>query len=64
LNEKAFSKYLSKKNVSEKQAINYISRLNEFDKFLTKNNYDIDSIPKGEIINYSDDLVKKITIMF
>ncbi|MFX1554023.1 MAG: hypothetical protein ACFFBV_08855 [Promethearchaeota archaeon] len=58
MKEKAFLKYLLKNNVSQKQAAIFISRLNEFNKFLKKNNNNIDSIPNGEIINYTEYLVE------
>ena len=35
-----------------------MSKLNEFQTFLKKHNYDIDTIPRGEIIKYSDYLVE------
>ncbi|MFX0105870.1 MAG: hypothetical protein ACFE75_10285 [Candidatus Hodarchaeota archaeon] len=58
MKEKAFLKYLSTNNVSQEQATIYVSRLAEFNKFLEKNNNNIDSIPNGEIINYAEYLVE------
>ncbi len=57
--ENNFLQFLYEKDTDEKEATIFVSRLNEFDKFLKKNNYNIDSIPSGEIINYSDYLVEK-----
>ncbi len=59
MKEKAFLKYLSKINVSQEQAVIHVSRLNEFGRFLKKNNNNIDSIPNGEILNYTEYLVEK-----
>jgi len=59
LKEKAFLKFLSNNNVSQEQAAIYVSRLAEFNKFLKKNNKNINSIPYGEIINYTQYLVEK-----
>ena len=58
MKEKAFLKYLSKNNVSQEQAAVYISRLNEFNQFLEKNNKNVDSIPDGEIVNYTEYLIE------
>lgn len=58
MKEKAFLKYLSKNNISQEQAAIYASRLTEFNKFLKKNNYNVDSIPTGEIVNYAESLVE------
>jgi hypothetical protein len=57
--EKDFIKYLSKNNIDEKQADLFISRLNAFSKFLKKSNSNIDSIPPGKIIEYSEYLVER-----
>ncbi|MFX0039828.1 MAG: hypothetical protein ACFFCY_11980 [Promethearchaeota archaeon] len=57
--EKNFLQYLFEKNIDENQATIFISILNEFDNFLKKNDYNIDSIPLGEIANYSNYLVEK-----
>ncbi|MFX0002694.1 MAG: hypothetical protein ACFE9C_06355 [Candidatus Hodarchaeota archaeon] len=57
--EKNFLQYIFEKNIDENQATIFISRLNEFDNFLKKNEYNIDSIPLGEITNYSNYLVEK-----
>ena len=58
MKEKTFLKYLSKNNVSQEQAAVYISRLNEFNQFLEKNNKNVDSIPDGEIVNYTEYLIE------
>ncbi len=59
MKEKEFLKYLSNNNITQEQATLYISRLNEFNKFLEKENSDVDSFPSGEIVKYSDILVEK-----
>jgi len=58
LKEKAFLKYLSKNNLSQEQAVIYVSRLKEFNNFLKNKNIDIDSFPSGEIIKYADNLTE------
>ncbi|MFX1504440.1 MAG: hypothetical protein ACFFDH_26015, partial [Promethearchaeota archaeon] len=57
MKEKAFLKYLSKKDISQEQAATYVSILTEFNNFLKKNNHNVDSIPNGEILNYTEYLV-------
>lgn len=52
-------KYLIDNNLSQEQAEIYISKLDKFRTFLKKQNTDIDTIPNGEIIKYSDYLVEK-----
>ncbi len=59
MKEKAFQEYLLKNNVSQEQIATFISRLNEFNTFLRKENSDINSIPGGVIIKYSEILVEK-----
>ena len=58
MKEKAFLKYLSNNNVSQEEVAIYISRLNEFNEFLEKDNKNIDSIPDGEIVNYTEYLIE------
>ncbi|MFX0006966.1 MAG: hypothetical protein ACFFA7_05135 [Promethearchaeota archaeon] len=57
--EKNFLQFLFEKKIDKDQATVFISRLNEFDKYLKKNKHDIDSIPTGEIGKYSSNLVEK-----
>lgn len=58
MKEKAFLKYLSNNNVSQEQVAIYISRLNEFNEFLEKDNKNVDSIPDGEIVKYTEYLIE------
>ena len=58
MKEKAFQEYLLKNKVSQEQAANFISRLSEFNTYLKKENIDIDSIPSGGILKYSEFLVE------
>ncbi|MFX1592900.1 MAG: hypothetical protein ACFFCL_09420, partial [Promethearchaeota archaeon] len=59
MKEKAFLKYLLNNNVGQDQATIFLSRLSEFNNFLKNNNNDIDLIPKGGILNYTEYLVEK-----
>lgn len=59
MKEKGFLGYLLKNKVSQEQTDIFISSLNEFSNFLKKGNNDIDSIPSGEIIKYTDVLVER-----
>ena len=56
--EKSFLKYLLKNKVPQEQADKYLSRLNEFNNFLGKDNKNIDSIPDGKIIDYTEFLLE------
>ena len=56
---KTFLKYLLEKDVSQEQRTTYVLRLNEFNEFLKKKKNNIDSIPNGEIINYTEYLIQK-----
>ena len=58
MNEKAFLEYLVEKNIDKEQADIFISRLHEYNKFLKKENNDVDSIPKGGIVNYTEYLIE------
>ncbi|MFX0000455.1 MAG: hypothetical protein ACFE9Q_08165 [Candidatus Hodarchaeota archaeon] len=58
MNEKAFLEYLLEKNVDKEQAEILISRLNEYNNYLKKENNDVNSIPKGGIISYTEYLVE------
>jgi hypothetical protein len=58
LNEKDFLKYLSKNHVSQEKATLFDSILNQFNNFLEKKKNNIDSIPNGEIIKYTEYLVQ------
>ena len=59
MKEKAFQEYLLKNNVSQEQIATFISRLHEFNGFLKEENIDIDSIPSGGILKYTEVLVEK-----
>lgn len=48
-----------KNNISQDQATIFISQLNDFNKFLNKENNDLDSIPNGKILDYTERLVEK-----
>jgi len=58
LEEKAFLGYLTENNVSQEHADNFVSRLNEFNKYLKKEKNDVDAIPAGGILNYTEYLVE------
>ena len=58
MNEKEFIKYLSENKVSQEQTVIYISRLNELNGFLDKDNKDIDTISNGEITKFTENLVE------
>jgi len=58
LKEKAFMKYLLQNKVSQEQAEGFVSRLNEFNKYLKKKNLNVDSIPNGGILNYTEYLIE------
>jgi len=58
LEEKIFLEYLTENNVSQEQADIFVYRLNEFNKFLKKEKNDVDSIPTGGILNYTEYLVE------
>jgi len=58
LNEEKFLEYLFKNDVEEKQATEFITRLNDYKEYITKEKYNINSIPEGKIIEYTEYLVK------
>ena len=58
MNEEKFLEYLLKNNVEEKQATEFITRLNEYKEYILKEKYNINSIPEGKIIEYTEYLVK------
>jgi hypothetical protein len=58
LKEKEFIQYLSENNVSGEQIAILISRLNEFNIFLREDNNDIDKIPNGKIIKFTEKLIE------
>ncbi len=58
MEEKAFLEYLIENNVSQEQADIFVSRLNEFNKYLKKEKNDVDAIPAGGILNYTEYLVE------
>ena len=57
--KKNFLQFLYEKEINEDQANIFISSLKEFDNSLKKKNQNIDSIPPGEIIDYSNYLAGK-----
>ncbi|MFX1425313.1 MAG: hypothetical protein ACFFBE_02595 [Promethearchaeota archaeon] len=59
LNNKEFLQYLLENNVSQENASIFVSRLNEFNDFLSKGKDKLDPIPKGEIRKFSEYLVEK-----
>ncbi|MFW9902352.1 MAG: hypothetical protein ACFFDY_13880 [Candidatus Thorarchaeota archaeon] len=58
MNQDAFLKYLLDNKIPQEQADIFLSKLNEFQTFLKKHNNDIDTIPRGKIIKYSDYLAE------
>ena len=58
MEEKAFLEYLIENNVSQEQGDIFISRLGEFNKYLKKDQNDIDTIPNRKILNYTEYLVE------
>ena len=57
LNEAAFRKYLAKNMVGEPEAKSYVKHLKELQGFLKSG--DIDAMPKGTILQYTEHLVAK-----
>ncbi|UCC20945.1 MAG: hypothetical protein JSV62_06595 [Promethearchaeota archaeon] len=57
MDENNFREFLSKNNVATEKIASFILRLKEFDDFLKYKDYNIDSFPKGEIINYTEYLI-------
>ncbi|MFX0043986.1 MAG: hypothetical protein ACFE8L_13820, partial [Candidatus Hodarchaeota archaeon] len=58
MKEKAFMKYLLENNVTQEQAIGFVSRLNEFNNYLGKKDLNVDSIPTGGILEYTEYLIE------
>ncbi|TET61382.1 MAG: hypothetical protein E3J52_01640 [Promethearchaeota archaeon] len=58
MKEKAFLKYLLDNKVSQEQADIFVSRLDDFNKFLKTEKLDVDSIPNGKILEYTEHLVE------
>ena len=58
MKEKGFMTYLTKNNVSQEKVESFISRLNEFNKYLEKKDLTVDSIPNGGILNYTEYLIE------
>ncbi|MHA2473957.1 MAG: hypothetical protein ACXAES_12065 [Promethearchaeota archaeon] len=58
MKENGFIQYLSENSVSKEQTAIFISRLSEFDIFLREDNNDIDKIPYGKIINFTENLIE------
>lgn len=59
MNEESFREYLSKNNIEEEQISVYIKRLNDFQEFLNREEININSIPEGKIVEYTEYLVSK-----
>ncbi len=59
MNEEAFRENLLKNNVKEEQISTFIAKLIELQEFLKKEGIEIDSIPEGKILEYTEILVKK-----
>ncbi|NVM37231.1 MAG: hypothetical protein HWN81_16660 [Candidatus Lokiarchaeota archaeon] len=58
MEEKTFLEYLIENNVSQEQADVFVSRLNEFNKYLKKEKNDVDAIPARGILKYTENLVE------
>ena len=56
MKEAAFRKYLSEKEVDQEQATIFVNCLEELQKFQETDN--IDTLPKGTILRYTDHLVE------
>ncbi len=59
MNEESFREYLSKNNIEEEQISVYIKRLNDFQEFLNREEININSIPEGKIVEYTEYFVNK-----
>jgi hypothetical protein len=59
LKEQKFLNYLLKNNVNKEQSTLFINILKEFEIFIKKNNHYINSLPAGEILNYTEYLLEK-----
>lgn len=59
MNQEAFRECLLKNNSKEEQVSTFIARLLELQEFLKKEGSDIDTIPQGKIIEYTESLVNK-----
>ncbi len=57
MDEAAFHLYMLDKNIDEKQARAFIERLHELQDFLKADKIDLDSIPVGKILEYTEALV-------
>ena len=51
-------KYLTKNNVSQEKADDFIAILNEFNKYLEKKDLTVDSIPTGGILEYTEYVIE------
>ena len=51
-------KYLLQNNITQEQAAGFVSRLKEFNKFLSKKNLNVDSIPNVGILKYTEYLIE------
>jgi hypothetical protein len=59
LKEQEFSEFLVTSNTDKDKVRIFVDFLKEFEKFLKKNNHNINSIPHGEILNYTEYLLEK-----
>ncbi|MFX1327639.1 MAG: hypothetical protein ACFE91_05775 [Promethearchaeota archaeon] len=59
MKENKFLEFLLNNSISQDQATIFISRLNDFNKYLNEENNDLDSIPNGKILDYTEYLVEK-----
>ena len=59
MKEQEFSEFLATSNTDKEKVRIFVDFLKEFEKFLKKNNHNINSIPHGEILNYTEYLLEK-----
>ncbi|MHA2255324.1 MAG: hypothetical protein ACXAAM_04565, partial [Candidatus Heimdallarchaeaceae archaeon] len=57
MNEEGFRDYLVENKIDEKRVEEYFALLKELQEFLSKESINIDSIPEGKIIEYTEYLV-------
>ena len=58
LNKEEFRKFLLDNNLNEDQALGHLEVLSNFNEYLRKRDIDIDNIPKGKILEYTEFLVE------
>jgi hypothetical protein len=59
LNQEAFIDYLLKNNVTKEQALIFLAKLQELQEFLKEEDIEINAIPEGKILEYTEILVEK-----